>query len=83
MSTRIGPRLTARLTPSRRTVWRVPAALPQRSRSDLERRLNERLARYAGDVPEAAFPTFLESLYFESLSSTTPQPSSGKGRSAS
>lgn len=71
------------LTPSRKSTWRVPATRSTRSRSDLERRLKTGLERYACDVPEAAFPTFLESLYFESLGGASPRPSPGKGRIAS
>lgn len=36
---------------------------------ELEMRMTAEFWRYALDIPEAAFPTFLESLYFDSFDS--------------
>jgi hypothetical protein len=67
----------------RTTLRRMPATRSRRGRPDLEQRLKAGLERYASDVPSAAFPTFLESLYFESLAGASPHPFPDPGRIAS
>lgn len=42
-----------------------------RASKELERQLSAEFGRYARDFPELAFPTFLESLYCDSLTSSS------------
>lgn len=45
--------------------------------TELEVRMTAEFWRYALDIPEAAFPTFLESLYFDSLGGHDPDTAHG------
>ncbi|MGQ0699617.1 MAG: hypothetical protein ACT4PZ_15415 [Panacagrimonas sp.] len=62
-----------RLAPISRSVGTTGRSRRTGSRSAadraLERRLTAEFWRYTLDVPEDAFPSFLESLYFEPLTS--------------
>lgn len=49
---------------------RVPRTRSRSSGDSAFRRLNEAFHRYADDVPEDSFPTFLESLYLDSAFET-------------
>ncbi|MGQ0622527.1 MAG: hypothetical protein ACT4QA_21910 [Panacagrimonas sp.] len=67
---RIG-RMSHRLPPNSRSLGSASRSRRSgpRSAADraLERRLTAEFWRYTLDVPEDAFPSFLESLYFEPL----------------
>lgn len=59
---------TYRLHPLRaaRPISPIGASL-EPNPSDAGRQMAQAYARYAAEMPEGAFPTFLESLYFETL----------------
>lgn len=53
---------------TRRTLSRpMHGAIHSPAESALERRLMLELTRYSRDVPESAFPSFLESLHYDTL----------------
>lgn len=54
-------------TPRAKPAARRPATMQHDVARALEQRLQARLRAYAEDVPEYAFPTFLEALLYESL----------------